>query len=68
MDTRNFMQRVAMKSNETLVISGFEQTDENLNQQGVGHPKNFLFGGGSQAGATKEVIVVLITPTTVAGA
>ncbi|MFC7518879.1 PilN family type IVB pilus formation outer membrane protein [Herbaspirillum sp. GCM10030257] len=64
MDTRNFLQRVAMKSNETLIISGFEQTDDNLDERGVGQPKNFLFGGGYKAVSGKEVIVILITPTT----
>lgn len=64
MDTRNFLQRVAMKSNETLVISGFEQTDDNLDEQGVGSVKNFLFGGGFKAKSSREVIVILITPTT----
>lgn len=67
LDTRNFLQRVAMKSNETLIISGFEQTDENLDKRGVGEPRNFLLGGGFRAGSNKDVIVVLITPTTVAG-
>jgi type IVB pilus formation R64 PilN family outer membrane protein len=68
MDTRNFLQRVAMKSNETLIISGFEQTDDNLNHQGVGDAKNFLFGGGFGAKSTKEVLVVVITPVTMPGA
>lgn len=63
-DTRNFLQRVSMKSNETLIISGFEQTDDNLEQNGVGAPKNFLFGGGYKGSSNKEAIVVLITPTT----
>jgi type IVB pilus formation R64 PilN family outer membrane protein len=63
-DTRNFLQRVAMKSNETLIISGFEQTDDNLDQNGVGTPRNFLFGGGYKGTTNKESIVVLITPTT----
>ncbi len=67
MDTRNFLQRVAMKSNETLIISGFEQTDDHLDQQGVGHARNFLFGGGYKAQASKEVIVILITPATMSG-
>jgi type IVB pilus formation R64 PilN family outer membrane protein len=67
MDTRNFMQRVAMKSNETLIISGFEQSDENLDRSGVGQPNNYLFGGGLRAQANKEVIVILITPTTMTG-
>lgn len=64
MDTRNFLQRVAMKSNETLIISGFEQTDDNLDRSGVGEPKNFVLGGGYKANSAKEVIVILITPTT----
>lgn len=68
LDTRNFMQRVAMKSNETLVLSGFEQTDDNLNQKGTGHPANFLFGGGHTATSSKEVIVILITPVTMGNA
>lgn len=63
-DTRNILQRVAMKSNETLIISGFEQTDDDLDRNGVGTPKNFLFGGGYKGTSNKEAIVVLITPTT----
>jgi len=64
-DTRNFLQRVAMKSNETLIISGFEQTDDNLDRQGVGSARNVAFGGGIKAASAKESIVILITPTTV---
>lgn len=67
-DTRNFLQRVAMKSNETLVISGFEQTDDNLDRSGVGHPSNLLFGGGVNVRAAKEIIVILVTPVTMNGA
>lgn len=67
LDTRNFLQRVAMKSNETLIISGFEQTDDNLDQSGVGTPKNFALGGGYKGSSNKEMIVILITPTTLSG-
>jgi type IVB pilus formation R64 PilN family outer membrane protein len=67
-DTRNFLQRVAMKSNETLVISGFEQTDDNLGRSGVGSPANFLFGGGVSATSGKEIIVILVTPVVMNGA
>jgi type IVB pilus formation R64 PilN family outer membrane protein len=64
LDTRNFLQRVAMKSNETLIISGFEQTDDNLDKRGVGAPANYLLGGGFKAKSEKEIIVILVTPTT----
>lgn len=67
-DTRNFLQRVAMKSGDTLVISGFEQTDDNINRQGVGDPRFFALGGGTKATSGKEVIVIVITPITMAGA
>jgi type IVB pilus formation R64 PilN family outer membrane protein len=67
-DTRNFLQRVAMKSGQTLVISGFEQIEGNLNKQGVGTPSNFVLGGGSASSSTREVIVILITPITIASA
>jgi type IVB pilus formation R64 PilN family outer membrane protein len=67
LDTRNFLQRVSMKSNETLIISGFEQTDEDLDRQGVGQPSNFLLGGGVKRQTNKEVIVILVTPSTLRG-
>jgi len=67
-DTRNFLQRVAMKSGDTLVISGFEQTDANLNRKGVGNPGFFGLGGGLQATRDKEVIVILVTPIAMGGA
>lgn len=67
LDTRNFLQRVAMKSNETLIISGFEQTDDNLGRSGVGSAQNMMLGGGFSAGTSKEVIVVLITPVAMLG-
>lgn len=60
-DTRNFLQRVAMRSGETLVISGFEQTDGNVEHEGVGHSSNLLMGG-QRAKSSKEIFVVIITP------
>jgi type IVB pilus formation R64 PilN family outer membrane protein len=67
-DTRNFLQRVAMKSGQTLVVSGFEQMEGNVDRQGTGSPSNFLFGGGVASRVSKEVIVILVTPITMPGA
>jgi type II secretory pathway component GspD/PulD (secretin) len=67
-DTRNFLQRVAMKSGETLVVSGFEQTDANVDRRGVGQPGFFPLGGGMTASAGKEMIVILVTPISLGGA
>ena len=62
LDTRNFLQRVTMKSGETLIISGFEQTDGNANRSGVGTPQNWALGGGIKSNTGKEVMVILLTP------
>lgn len=62
LDTRNFLQRVRMKSGETLIISGFEQTDGNANRSGVISPNNFALGGGNKTSNVKEVMVILLTP------
>jgi type IVB pilus formation R64 PilN family outer membrane protein len=67
-DTRNFLQRVAMKSGQTLGVSGFEQMEGGVDRQGVGAPTNFLFGGGMGARSNKDVIVILVTPVAMPGA
>ncbi|AIO69236.1 type IVB pilus formation outer membrane protein, R64 PilN family [Burkholderia oklahomensis] len=66
-DMRNFLQRVAMKSGETLVISGYEGTNDSLDERGVGAPKMIALGGGYEAQRAREVIVILITPVTQRG-
>ncbi|KVD86556.1 secretin [Burkholderia sp. ABCPW 14] len=66
-DMRNFLQRVAMKSGETLVISGYEGTNDSLDERGVGTPKMIALGGGYEAQRAREVIVILITPVTQRG-
>ncbi|MEA3119680.1 MAG: hypothetical protein QOI13_2950 [Paraburkholderia sp.] len=67
-DTRNFLQRVAVKSGQTLVISGYEGTSDQDSKQGVGTPTNYAFGGGYSATHSREIIVILITPITMNGA
>lgn len=67
-DTRNFLQRVAMKSGQTLVVSGFEQMEGDVERQGTGAPSNFLLGGGVASRSNKEIIVILITPIAMPGA
>ncbi len=56
------LEHVFINSGETLILSGFEQTGGNLNQQGIGSASNWLFGGGVNAGKTKDIVVIMITP------
>lgn len=61
-ETRNFMQRIGLKSGETLVLAGFESAQNSASTQGVGDPR-FPFLGGSQNGINnKNIIVVLLRP------
>jgi type IVB pilus formation R64 PilN family outer membrane protein len=59
---RDFLQRVKLKSGETLVLAGFEQSADRSNDQGVGHSKNIFMGGKQFANAKRTSVVVLVTP------
>lgn len=62
-NSRNFVQQAYVPNGSTLVLAGFEQTSMQGNQSGVGHP-SFLGLGGSQVGRnSRNVIVILMTPT-----
>lgn len=60
--SRTFSQKVKLRSGETLILSGFEQTASDTTRSGVGSPRNWLFGGGKKSSRAREVIVILITP------
>ncbi|EKB9389720.1 TPA: hypothetical protein L4G80_006436, partial [Pseudomonas aeruginosa] len=51
-----------LRSGETLVLSGFDQTTEDTNKVGTGDAGFFGLGGGLTRNTKREVIVVLITP------
>lgn len=61
-ETRNFLQRVSMRSGETLVVSGFEQTGLNSNTQGVGDAQNYAAGGGLKTSKNRSILVILLQP------
>lgn len=58
--TQSFLQRVAMKSGETLVLSGFEQTSDQTQNNGVGASWFWGAGGGRSASHAKQALVVVI--------
>lgn len=61
-DNRIQSQKVRLRSGETLVLSGFEQSTKGNDRSGAGNPRFWLFGGGASATNAREVLVVLITP------
>ena len=62
MQSRGFMQEIAMKSGSTLVLTGFEQISNNINSTGVGKAKMGLLGGSSYNQNKRDVMVILVTP------
>lgn len=57
-----FSQKVRIKSGETLVLSGYEQSSLAGTRQGVGDSRFWAFGGGGSTDNRRQVIVILITP------
>ena len=60
--SRGFSQEIAMKSGETLVLSGYERSENNLSKSGVGSPDNLLLGGTREATQGRSMIIILLTP------
>ena len=63
-----FLQRVAMKNGETLVLSGFERTSGQYDRRTMSKDSDLLMGGSLNGNRTKESIVILITPVLSEGA
>lgn len=61
-DAQILNQAVKLRSGQTLVISGFDQTVTNASKSGAFAPWNFLFGGGGLSEKTRDVLVLMITP------
>lgn len=59
---RNFLQRVSMRSGQTLVLSGFQQTVSDTQQKGTGSAAHWAVSGSKNASSGNTTLVVLITP------
>lgn len=61
-DLQIFNQSVKLRSGQTLVLSGFDQTTEKAALSGLGDARNFWMGGGRSRDTSRDMVVVLITP------
>jgi type IVB pilus formation R64 PilN family outer membrane protein len=61
-DTQILNQAVKLRSGQTLVLSGFDQSTVNASKSGTFSPSNFLFGGGGLSEKSRDVLVLMITP------
>ncbi len=61
-EERGFSQEVALKSGDTLVLSGYERVNTTSTKEGLGNVNNNLFGGKQKNEQTRSIIVILLTP------
>lgn len=62
MQTRGFIQEIAMRSGSTLVLTGFEQVNNGTTTGGIGKAKIGILGGQAYSTTTRDVMVILLTP------
>ena len=62
MQTRGFVQEIAMRSGSTLVLTGFETVQNKTNTAGIGQPRLSVLGGRAFANQNRTVLVILLTP------
>jgi type IVB pilus formation R64 PilN family outer membrane protein len=62
MEMRGFVQEIAMRSGQTLVLTGFEKIRDETQGSGVGKPKMGLLGGKAVNNNQRDVMVILLTP------
>ncbi|MFT8258461.1 MAG: PilN family type IVB pilus formation outer membrane protein [Candidatus Symbiodolus clandestinus] len=61
-NSRLFSQKVKLRSNETLILSGFEQMKRSVNRQGLGSPDHWVLGGKLRTERAHQIIMLMITP------
>lgn len=60
--TQEMLQRVRLKNGDTLIVTGYDISNLQSGQSGVGKPENFVFGGGSASSNNRKIMVSLIQP------
>lgn len=61
-ESRGFTQEVALKSGESLILTGYERVENQAEKTGVGSATNSLLGGTAMASKVRSVLVIILTP------
>lgn len=59
---KNILQRSALRSGQTLVLSGFKQNTAKIQNDGVGSASFQVLGGNRNAANTSQYLVITVTP------
>lgn len=60
--SREFQSEAWLKSGETLVLAGFQQTDSGLTTTSPLDKRLWLLGGSSKASKSREIVVIALRP------
>lgn len=60
--SRDFMQRVWLRSGESLVLANLNQEGNSLNNEGLVHGNLWFLSGKRDSNQLKEMLVIVITP------
>ena len=58
-----FYQELIVPNNATLVMAGYEKNRSEVNKSGTGAADFWALGGSQKGGITKEILVVVMTPS-----
>ena len=61
-ESRGFSQEVALKSGESLILTGYERNRNSAEKTGMGSAENSLLGGGATGTKERSVMVIILTP------
>ncbi len=61
-ETRGFTQEIALKSGQTMVLTGYEKLQDAVEKQGTGTADNMLLGGKNESQKGRSVFVIMLTP------
>ncbi len=61
-ESRGFSQEVALKSGESLVLTGYERVENTATKTGVGSAENSLLGGAAVGEKVRSILVIILTP------
>ncbi len=61
-DRQTFLQRVGMRSGQTLVISDFQEASVASGKQGIGGTSTWAMTGSGTREETRRVLVIIISP------
>ncbi len=65
-ESRGFTQEVALKSGESLILTGYEKNSGDVEKTGLGSVDNSLLGGSAVAEKKRNILVIILTPVVLA--